>query len=268
MDEHKKAMIQQWVEGQARGGPSVPPSHLTGVDSLAWLQERAEEQAQGQYTALTQFKVAESSTSSCSSTPPEETQAVVEREDPSPRLQEPTAPLATSAPISPAKGSSAPPPPPLRGVRGEAEEQQSVGSKISSGSRGSSRRSDAATTTEGLGSSGHERVKVIQDPYGAPRKVVQLPRASPEHVPGTRTLEEVYQVGTFILRNLSLTTLFFQHCEALVETLSQASEELKAKEGGREEGLRISGIDDIEIYSVEEGSEGSVEVRIIYGNNY
>jgi hypothetical protein len=48
----------------------------------------------------------------------------------------------------------------------------------------------------------------------------------------------------------------------LVETLSQASEELKAREGGREEGLRISGIDDIEIYSVEEGSEGSVEVRI------
>ena len=107
MDEHKKAMIQQWVEGQARGGPSVPPSHLTGVDSLAWLQERAEEQAQGQYTALTQFKVAESSTSSCSSTPPEETQAVVEREDPRPRLQEPTVPFTTSAHIIPANGSSA-----------------------------------------------------------------------------------------------------------------------------------------------------------------
>ena len=126
------------VEGQARGGPSVPPSHLTGVDSLAWLQERAEEQAQGQYTALTQFKVAESSTSSCSSTPPEETQAVVEREDPRPRLQEPTVPFTTSAHIIPANGISA---------------QKSIGFKISSGSWGSSRRKDTATTS--LGSSGH-----------------------------------------------------------------------------------------------------------------
>ena len=72
---------------------------------------------------------------------------------------------------------------------------------------------------------------------------------------------------SFVL-NQTLTTLFFKHCEALVETLSQASEELKAREGGREEGLRISGIDDIEIYSVEEGSEGSVEVSTISGNTY
>ena len=46
--------------------------------------------------------------------------------------------------------------------------------------------------------------------------------------------------------------------------LSQASEELKAKEVETEECLRVTGIDDIEIYSVEEGSEGSVEVSLVY----
>ena len=46
-----------------------------------------------------------------------------------------------------------------------------------------------------------------------------------------------------------------------METLSQASEELRAKETGeREECLRITGIDEIEIYSVEEDSDCSVEV--------
>ena len=104
------------------------------------------------------------------------------------------------------------------------------------------------TTTEGLNGSATSSQSnkptfntKLQDPYRAPRKVA-LPRASPEKIPGTRTLDELYQ-----------------HCEQLVETLSQASEELKAKDGS-EECLRITGIDDIEIYSVEEGSEGSVEV--------
>ena len=79
-----------------------------------------------------------------------------------------------------------------------------------------------------------------QDPYGGSRKV-SLPRESPEHT--TKTLDELYT-----------------DCEALVETLSQASEELRAKEE-KEEVLRVTGIDDIEIYSVEEGSDqGEVEV--------
>ena len=261
MDEHKKAMIQQWVEGQARGGPSIPPSHLTGVDSLAWLQERAEEQAQGQYTALTQFKMASSSTSSCSSSPAVETQAVVEVErlDGDQMEQVEQGPPASKEP-SPRREcelnlnlrSGVPPPPPLRGGRTEAEqpEDEECNSKASSGSRGSSRRSDVGTTTEGLGSTTATPQSKpafntkLQDPYRAPRKVA-LPRASPEKIPGTRTLDELYQ-----------------HCEQLVETLSQASEELKAKEGSEEECLRITGIDDIEIYSVEEGSEGSVEVSL------
>ena len=52
------------------------------------------------------------------------------------------------------------------------------------------------------------------------------------------------------------------HCEQLVETLSQASEELRAREGGRStSGLSIN-IDDIEVYAVSEGSEAEVEVRI------
>ena len=259
MDEHKKAMIQQWVEGQARGGPSIPPSHLTGVDSLAWLQERAEEQAQGQYTALTQFKMASSLTSSCSSSPAIETQAVVEveRVDGDQTDQVEQGPPASKEP-SPRREcelnlnlrSGVPPPPPLRGGRTEAEqpEDEECNSKASSGSRGSSRRSDVGTTTEGLNGSATSSQSnkptfntKLQDPYRAPRKVA-LPRASPEKIPGTRTLDELYQ-----------------HCEQLVETLSQASEELKAKDGS-EECLRITGIDDIEIYSVEEGSEGSVEV--------
>ena len=108
------------------------------------------------------------------------------------------------------------------------------------------------TTTEGLNGSATSSQSnkptfntKLQDPYRAPRKVA-LPRASPEKIPGTRTLDELYQ-----------------HCEQLVETLSQASEELKAKEGSEEECLRITGIDDIEIYSVEEGSEGSVEVSLV-----
>ena len=263
MDEHKKAMIQQWVEGQARGGPSIPPSHLTGVDSLAWLQERAEEQAQGQYTALTQFKMASSSTSSCSSSPAVETQAVVEVERLDGDQMEHGEPPASKEP-SPRREcelnlnlrSGVPPPPPLRGGRTEAEqpEDEECNSKASSGSRGSSRRSDVGTTTEGLGSTTTANPQSkpafntkLQDPYRAPRKVA-LPRASPEKIPGTRTLDELYQ-----------------HCEQLVETLSQASEELKAKEGGSEEEcLRITGIDEIEIYSVEEGSEGSVEVSFCF----
>ena len=262
MDEHKKAMIQQWVEGQSRGGPSIPPSHLTGVDSLAWLQERAEEQAQGQYTALTQFKVASSSASSCSSPPPGETQAVVEveRPDPSSRLQElhettrahspkEASPRREAEPLNLNLRGSVPPPPPLRGGRAEAgQEEEECRSKASSGSRGSSRRSDVGTTTEGLGTATTTTKQTfntkLQDPFGAPRKVA-LPRASPEKVPGTRTLDELYQ-----------------HCEQLVETLSQASEELKSRDNS-EECLRISGIDDIEIYSVEEGSEGSVEVGCV-----
>ena len=262
MDEHKKAMIQQWVEGQARGGPSIPPSHLTGVDSLAWLQERAEEQAQGQYTALTQFKMASSSTSSCSSTPAVETQAVVEVE----RLdgeEHDQADLAAPASKEPSPRrdcelnlnlrSGVPPPPPLRGGRTEAErpEDEDCNSKASSGSRGSSRRSDVGTSTEGLvpnSTPGSQSKPVfdtkLQDPYRAPRKVA-LPRASPEKIPGTRTLDELYQ-----------------HCEQLVETLSQASEELRAREGGRStSGLSIN-IDDIEVYEVSEGSEAEVEVRI------
>ena len=74
---------------------------------------------------------------------------------------------------------------------------------------------------------------------------------------GIKTLDELYS-----------------HCEQLVETLSQASEELRAQsradtgsgDGTKtEEYIRINqsdsnGIDDIEIYEVSEGSEASVEV--------
>jgi hypothetical protein len=239
MDEHKKAMIQQWVEGQARGGPSVPPQHLTGVESLAWLQERAGEQAgAGAYTALTQFKVASSSASSCSSSPGE-TLAVVEVERAPEEEEAKPSTAQPEASLDPEPARCSPPPPP--GLGGAPEEDECL-SKASSGSRGSSRRSDVGTTTEGLPAAARPPFDTkLQDPFGAPRRVA-LPRASPEHQAG-RTLEEVYQ-----------------HCEALVETLSQASEELRAREAG-EEGLRLTGIDDIEIYSVEEGSEGSVEVR-------
>ena len=49
MDDHKKAMIQQWVEGQSSCHASpAPPSHLTGKDSLAWLQAHSEQQARAQ----------------------------------------------------------------------------------------------------------------------------------------------------------------------------------------------------------------------------
>ena len=53
------------------------------------------------------------------------------------------------------------------------------------------------------------------------------------------------------------------HCEQLVETLSQASEELRARESGRSTSAAGSlNIDDIEVYEVSEGSEAEVEVRI------
>ena len=51
----------------------------------------------------------------------------------------------------------------------------------------------------------------------------------------------------------------YSHCEALVETLSQASEELRAREGINQSDS--NGIDDSETYEVSEGSEASVEVR-------
>ena len=45
-----------------------------------------------------------------------------------------------------------------------------------------------------------------------------------------------------------------------METLSQASEELRAREGRSTSSLSIN-IDDIEVYEVSEGSEAEVEVR-------
>ena len=58
------------------------------------------------------------------------------------------------------------------------------------------------------------------------------------------------------------------HCEQLVETLSQASEELRAREGGRSTSALSLNIDDIEVYEVSEGSEAEVEVRITVLRNH
>jgi len=75
MDEHKKQMIQEWVEGQALAHnhaaprPGPPPPNLTGLESLAWLEAASGLAAaanSSSYRVFTQFKMAESSTSSCS----------------------------------------------------------------------------------------------------------------------------------------------------------------------------------------------------------
>ncbi len=76
MDEHKKQMIQEWVEGQALAHnhaaprPGPPPPNLTGLESLAWLEAAsglaAAANSANSYRVFTQFKMAESSTSSCS----------------------------------------------------------------------------------------------------------------------------------------------------------------------------------------------------------
>ena len=177
--------------------------------------------------------MASSSASSCCSSPPGETRALVEEErlphvappcDPSiphteSRLQQdPEDPSLqslhrlpdTEDTTSPRRRcdalnlnllppvSTVPPPPPLRGDRGEVytghqDCGRSEGSKASYGSRGSSRRSYAATSTDGLGPSLDPTSSPsfippstttfntkLQDPFGAPRKLA-LPRASPEH---------------------------------------------------------------------------------------
>ena len=320
MDETKKQMIQQWVEGQAvtRPGHAAPPSHLTGLESLAWLEAHSE---QTQYKCLTQFKMAESSTSSCS-------------EQELPRCDDDQMPL-NNDPCYPAdqemktklrenmtdcqsevKDSQEPQSPgPLKPTSGaeialqsnevqktsqtcqherenkcvaegetrktlspckQAEKQnlnlyladnRSITSKSSTSS---SRRSDVGTNTDNTPSTASIPFNTKhQDPYGSSRKLT-LRRTSelsvapqPEdEMGGIRTLDELYS-----------------HCEQLVETLSQASEDLRAaqsqagcqddraEQGGTksQEYLRLhhsdsNGMDDIEIYDVSEGSEASVEV--------
>ena len=141
----------------------------------------------------------------------------------------------------------------------------------SKSSTSSSRKSSVGTNTDNIPSS-HSATSIPfntkhQDPYGSSRKLT-LRRTSEllsddhnqcvDEMGGIRTLDELYS-----------------HCEQLVETLSQASEDLRAQQchndkverGGTktQEYLRIhqsdsNGMDDIEIYEVSEGSEASVEV--------
>ena len=301
MDEQKKAMIQQWVEGQAVTHHTAPPSHLTGLESLAWLEAQAE---QTQYKCLTQFKMAESTTSECS----DQDQAKCEDDDPlHPAGQEmktrpresltdcqaqdgnlspsrPTGGAGIALPSNEVKETS-PTCQQERENKCEAEgetsktlspckqaEKQNLNlylgdnrSITSKSSTSSSRRSDVGTNTDNTpGAASIPFNTKHQDPYGASRKLT-LRRTSelcsapqPEdEMSGIRTLDELYS-----------------HCEQLVETLSQASEDLraqchndKAEQGGTKTreylGLHQSdsnGMDDIEIYEVSEGSEASVEV--------
>ena len=70
MDEQKKQMIQEWVEGQSLvhhpRAPGPPPPNLTGLESLAWLEANSGLNNSSAYRVFTHFKMAESSTSSCS----------------------------------------------------------------------------------------------------------------------------------------------------------------------------------------------------------
>ena len=239
MDEHKKAMIQQWVEGQATNLHSAPapPSHLTGRDSLAWLQAHSSssqlasssctqqpgpscdqletncEQQQQQYRCLTQFKMAESSTSEASDPPDPVVRVEVEvnsvpatsaiseqrqelrtsdknaaagaREA---AAQEGRSPSVTPGPQprDPSGGAASgqTPPPPQHSAPAQADTR----SVASAGSRASSRKSDAATNTgdtadnsnnnnnnNNTAATFHPR---HQDPFGGSRRLT-LPRRSP-----------------------------------------------------------------------------------------
>ena len=300
MDEHKKAMIQQWVEGQSNCHASspAPPSHLTGKDSLAWLQAHSEARAQGdqqgraqgdqqargdqqhQFRCLTQFKMAESSTSDCSdmdqprpdmelceddvvgNVPSNYDDKSVTNGEAHPGDPDNTQHIA-AAPAS----SLCPKPTTLsenKCLEGEIEQSfnsspkhveksgsvsqnlyqgdsRSIASKSSTSSK-----SDMATNTDEGGVPSNPRTPYSlrhQDPYGGSRKLT-LRRTSLDQETGIKTLDELYN-----------------HCEQLVETLSQASEELRARETSAISQTDTNGIDDIEIYDVSEGSEvSSVEV--------
>jgi len=324
MDEHKKQMIQQWVEGQAISLHSAPPSHLTGVESLAWLQAQTE---QSRYKVLTQFKMAESSTSSCSDTAeqlfmsskygedygqdilnndpyyPTESEmktrmreTVMQSDDRTAEagiagvcvinkseehLAKPTfeSEIAlqsnevketsqtcqhksenkcsegeTRKSLSPGKQAEKP------NLNLFLVDSRSVGSKASTDSRSSSKKSDVGTNTDIPGVPFNTK---HQDPYGASRRL-----------PLRRTSGPISDTQNDELGNIRTLDELYSHCEQLVETLSQASEELKAQCHNdkvdlfgtkKEEYIRINqsdsnGIDDIEIYEVSEGSEASVEV--------
>ena len=144
MDEQKKAMIQQWVEGQAVTH-RAPPDHLTGIESLAWLQAQSE---QRDYQALTQFKLAESSPSSVCSSP------AGERSCPGPATTE------ARVEVEPVPSSE---------VRQVADQPSLAVETRSVASSGSSKLcSTVATNTETPG----RQDPRTQDPYRAPRKAV------------------------------------------------------------------------------------------------
>ena len=108
-------------------------------------------------------------------------------------------------------------------------------------STASSRKSDVGTNTD----SGHPlRNLRNQDPFGSSRKLT-LRRTSGEPGQEMKSLDELYS-----------------HCEALVETLSQASEELRARETQGHNQSDSAAIDESEMYEASEGSEASVEVRL------
>ena len=332
MDEQKKQMIQQWVEGQAVSLHSAPPAHLTGIESLAWLQAQSE---QSQYKCLTQFKMAESSTSECSDQEPAlspqrcdddemplnndpgypahqemktklrenmsgcQSDNVVEVKDGPDKSRDSLGPPKTTSgdeiaqqsnevketsqtcqqkrenkcveegenrkTLSPSKQAE------KQNLNLYLGDNRSITSKSSTSS---SRKSSVGTNTDNNVPSSQSTTSIPfntkhQDPYGSSRKLT-LRRTSEllsddhnqceDETGGIRTLDELYS-----------------HCEQLVETLSQASEDLRAQqchsdkvERSRgdtktQEYLRIhqsdsNGMDDIEIYEVSEGSEASVEV--------
>ena len=319
MDEQKKQMIQQWVEGQAVSLHSDPPAHLTGIESLAWLQAQSE---QSQYKCLTQFKMAESSTSECSDQDQDprspqrcdddeltlnhdpgypaaqemktrlrentrgcQSNNVVQVKDGREKSQESLARLKTTSgdeialqsnevketsqtcqqkrenkcveegenrkTLSPSKQAE------KQNLNLYLGDNRSITSKSSTSS---SRKSSVGTNTDNNVPSSQSTTSIPfntkhQDPYGSSRKLT-LRRTSEllsddhnqceDETGGIRTLDELYS-----------------HCEQLVETLSQASEDLRAQQCQEYLGIHQSdsnGLDDIEIYEVSEGSEASVEV--------
>ena len=313
MDDHKKAMIQQWVEGQATNlhSSAQPPSHLTGRDSLAWLQAHSEARAAeaasmaSGYKCLTQFKMAESSTSEASTEEQEQERVYVNvhrsHEDGDEEMMTdpycgPGAEMKNGERLGDNDDRGEIPPDHLgrdnlqiapsssAGNRGDSEnqpcqhesenkcrEEGETGGKsfvsakqeekvpgcnfddrsiASRSSTASSRKSDVGTNTD----SGHPPLRNLrnQDPFGSSRKLT-LRRTSGEPGQELKSLDELYS-----------------HCEALVETLSQASEELRARETGLHQS-ESNGLDtESEIYEVSEGSEASVEVgcEIILTQSY
>ena len=308
MDDNKKAMIQQWVEGQATNlhSSAQPPSHLTGRDSLAWLQAHSEAKAAeaasltSGYRCLTQFKMAESSTSEASTEEQEqervyvnvhrsheadEEMVIVPDDDQCEPYCGPGPEMKTGERLGDNDDRGEIPPDHLgrdnlqiapsssagnsqdqtcqhesenkcreEGETGgesfvSAEQAEKVSgcnfddrSIASRSSTASSRKSDVGTNTD----SGHPPLRNLrnQDPFGSSRKLT-LRRTSGEPGQEMKSLDELYS-----------------HCEALVETLSQASEELRARET---QGLNQSdsaAIDESEMYEASEGSEASVEVRL------